>query len=223
VSTLRCIWAIVAKDLTAELRTKERVTAMGLFAALVVLLFSFSLEPAGPLPRAAAPAVLWVTITFTGMLGLTRSFAREDRYGTLDGLMLAPMGHGVILAGKALSNLLFMCAVGLVLLPVVSTLFDVSLLRGEMVLVLLLGMAGYAGIGTLLAAIAMNARAQAVALPLLMLPLVAPAFLAAVRATDALLRGATLTDVSHWIRLLVLYDTVLLIVALVTFGYVMEE
>lgn len=223
MTSLRQIWAIVAKDLTAELHTKEMVSAMGLFGVLSVLIFSFSLDLSGSVARASAPGVLWVTVTFAGILGLNRSLSREGQHGGLDGLMLAPMDRSTIFAGKALGNLLFMLAVEAVLLPLVSALFGVHLVRGGVILILFLGTLGYAGVGTLLAAIALNTRAQAVALPVLMLPLVVPVLVGAVRATGGLIEGATLGEVGTWTRLLVTYDLVLLAIALLTFGYVVEE
>lgn len=55
---LRQVHAIVAKDLAAELRTREIVSAMLVFGVLAVLVFSFALDLRGAMARAAAPGVL---------------------------------------------------------------------------------------------------------------------------------------------------------------------
>jgi heme exporter protein B len=220
---LRHVFAIVAKDLAAELHTKELVSAMLVFAVLATLIFSFALDLRGALAQAAAPGALWVTIAFAGTLGLSRSLAREELTGGMEGLLLAPLDRSAIFCGKLVGNLLFMILVELLLLPLFTVLFEVWLLRGSILLITALGTAGYAASGTLLAAIAVNTRAREVMLPILLLPLAVPVLIAAVQATGVLMEGAALAEVGVWLRLLVVYDLVMLAVALLTFGYVVEE
>lgn len=219
----RKVAAIVSKDIAAELHTKEMISAMLVFSALAVLIFSFALDLRGEMAEAAAPGVLWTTIAFAGTLGLSRSMAREEQTGCIDGLLLAPMDRTAIFFGKAAGNLVFMAVVEVVLLPLFSVFFDVALIRPRVLLVLVLGTLGYAAVGTLLAAIAVNTRAREVMLPVLLLPLTVPVLIGAVQATGGLLEGATLGQVSGWIRILVVYDLVILAVSLLTFGYVVQE
>lgn len=219
----RHVFAIVAKDLAAEFHTRELVSAMLVFAVLATLIFSFALDLRGALAQAAAPGALWVTVAFAGMLGLSRSLAREELTGGMEGLLLAPLDRSAIFCGKMLGNLLFMMVVELLLLPLFTVLFAVPLLRGSVFLITALGTVGYAAAGTLLAAIAVNTRAREVMLPILLLPLAVPVLIAAVQATGALVEGAALTEVGAWLQLLVVYDLVILATALLTFEYVVEE
>jgi heme exporter protein B len=223
MSFLRQVWAIVVKDVAAELHTREMISAMLVFSVLALLIFSFTLDLRGAMARAAAPGVLWATVAFAGTLGLSRSLAREQQTGCIDGLLLVPMDRSVIFFGKALGNLAFIAVVEIVLLPLFSAFFDVSLLRPGVLVVTALGTVGYAAVGTLLAAIAVNTRAREVMLPILLLPLAIPALIAAVQATGGLLEGGTLAEVGGWVRLLVVYDLVILAVSMLTFGYVVEE
>lgn len=223
MSFLRKVWAIFAKDIAAELHTREMVSAMLVFAVLALLVFSFALDLRGEMAEAAAPGVLWVTVAFAGTLGLSRSLAREQQAGCIDGLLLAPVDRSAIFFGKALGNLAFMAVVEVVLLPLFAALFDVPLLRPGVLLVLALGTLGYAAVGTLLAAIAVNTRAREVMLPILLLPLAVPVLIAAVQATAGLVDGATLAEVGGWLRLLVVYDLVIVAVSMLTFGYIVEE
>ncbi|MEE9616259.1 MAG: heme exporter protein CcmB [Anaerolineae bacterium] len=220
---LRKVWAIVAKDVAAEIHTREMVSAMLVFSVLALFVFSFALDLRGAMARAAAPGVLWTTIAFAGTLGLSRSLAREQQTGCLDGLLLAPMDRSAIFFGKAIGNLLFMGIVEIVLLPLFSALFDVPLLQPGVLLVTALGTIGYAAVGTLLAAMAVNTRAREVMLPILLLPLAIPALIAAVKATGGLVEGGTLAEVGGWIRLLIVYDLVIVAVSMLTFNYVVEE
>jgi len=223
LSFLRKVWAIFARDIAAELHTREMVSAMLVFSVLALLTFSFALDLRGEMARAAAPGVLWVTVAFAGTLGLSRSLAREQQSGCIDGLLLAPVDRSAIFFGKALGNLAFMTVVELVLLPLFAVLFSAPLLRPGVLLVMALGTLGYGAVGTLLAAIAVNTRAREVMLPILLLPLVVPLLIAAVQATAGLVEAATLAEVGGWLRLLVVYDLVIIAVSVLTFGYVVED
>lgn len=220
---IRKVFAIVAKDVAAELHTREILSAMLVFSLLALFVFSFALDLRGAMARAAAPGVLWATAAFAGILGLSRSLAREQQTGCIDGLLLAPVDRSAIFFGKALGNLIFIVVIEVALLPLFSALFDVPLLQPEVLAVTALGTVGYAAAGTLLAAIAVNTRAREVMLPVLLLPLAFPALIAAVQATGELLEGSTLADVGGWVRLLVVYDLLILAVSMLTFGYVVEE
>ena len=220
---LRKVAAIVKKDIAAELHTKEMISAMLVFSALASLIFSFALDLRGELAEAAAPGVLWATIAFAGTLGLSRSMAREEQTGCIDGLLLAPVDRTAIFFGKAAGNLLFMSIVEVALLPLFSVLFDVGLMEARILVVLVLGTVGYAAVGTLLAAIAVNTRAREVMLPVLLLPLAVPVLIGAVQATGAFLEGASLADAQGWIRILVVYDLVIVAVSVLTFDYVVED
>jgi len=220
---VRKVFAIFAKDVAAELHTREIVSAMLVFSLLALFVFSFALDLRGAVARAAAPGVLWATAAFAGTLGLSRSLAREQQTGCIDGLLLAPVDRSAIFFGKALGNLVFIALVEAVLLPLFSALFNVPLMRPEVLVVTALGTVGYAAVGTLLAAIAVNTRAREVMLPVLLLPLAIPALIAAVQATGGLLEGGTLAEVGGWVRLLVVYDLVILAASMLTFGYVVEE
>lgn len=196
---------------------------MLVFSVLSLLIFSLALDLRGAVARAAAPGVLWATVAFAGTLGLSRSFAREQQTGCIDGLLLAPVDRSAIFFGKSLGNLLFMAIVEAVLLPLFSAIFDVPLLRPGVLVVTALGTVGYAAVGTLLAAIAVNTRAREVMLPILLLPLAIPALIAAVQATGYLVEGGTLAETGGWVRLLVAYDLIIVAVSMLTFGYVVEE
>ncbi len=223
MSFFRKVWAILVKDMAAELHTREMISAMLVFSILALLIFSFALDLRGATARAAAPGVLWATVAFAGTLGLSRSLAREQQAGCMDGLLLAPVDRSAIFFGKALGNAILMGLVEVVLLPLFSALFGVPLLRPGVLLVTALGTVGYAAAGTLLAAIAVNTRAREVMLPIMLLPLAIPVLIASVRATGVLVEGGALGYAMAWVRLLVVYDLVIVAVALVTFGYVLEE
>jgi heme exporter protein B len=216
MSYWRSVWAIVEKDVRAELRTKDIFSSMFVFALLAVIIFDFAFELRVPSMTMVTPGILWVAITFAGTLGLNRSFVIEQDKGSLAGLLLAPVDRSAIYFGKMLGNLLFMLVMELMLLPLVMILFNQPLLRWEHVLVLLLGTYGFAAVGTVFAAMAVNTRAREVLLPILLFPVVVPVLLAGVKMTGALLDGETLASVSNWLRLIVIYDIGFTVVAYLT-------
>ncbi len=82
--------AIVQKDLAAEFRSRELLSAMLVFSMLVILIFNFALELDVKVRQSVTAGVLWTTFAFAGTLGLNRSMAVEKDRGCLDGLLLAP-------------------------------------------------------------------------------------------------------------------------------------
>src|SRR5205085_5234006 len=141
---LHSVGAIVWKDLAAELRSKELISAMVVFALLMILIFNFALELDRSARENVAAGVLWVTTVFTGTLGLNRSLAVEKDRGSLDGLLLAPMDRSALYFGKALGNLLFILIVEAIILPVFNILFNVAMLQPLVLLIVLLDALGYA-------------------------------------------------------------------------------
>ena len=223
VGYLRAISAVVWKDLTAELRSRELLTAMLVFALLVILIFNFALELDIRTRETVTSGVLWVTFVFAGTLGLNRSMAVEKDRGCLDGLLLAPVDRSALYFGKALSNLIFMLIVEAIVLPVYSVLYDVNLLLPGFMAVILLGSVGYAAVGTLLSTMTAQARTRDVLLPILLFPVALPVLLAALRACNGFLQGFEMVEIWPWINLLIVYDVVFIAVAFMVFDYVVEE
>lgn len=220
---LRKVLAIVWKDITAELRTKDIFSAMAVFAMLGLVVFQFAFDLRADNVRLVLPGVIWVAITFAGVLGLSRSFIVEQDRGSLEGLLLAPMDRSAIYFGKLIGNLLFIGAVELLLLPLASIFFNIWLITPSLLLVVALGTVGFAAVGTLFSALSVNTRAREVLLPILLFPVMIPVLIAGVRATGALLDGETLGDVAHWLRLVLAYDAIFIAVAFLLFDYVVEE
>jgi heme exporter protein B len=222
---LRKVFAIVWKDIVAELRTKEMFSAMFVFAVLVIVVFNFAfdLRVSGERVRQVAPGALWVAFAFAGVLGLNRAFVMEKDRGCLEGLLLAPVDHTAIYFGKMISTVLFMLVVEVLMLPVFTAFFGVNLFDLRLVLVILMGTVGFAAVGTILSAMTAQTRAREVLLPILLLPVVAPVLIAAVKATAGILDGLAMSEIARWLQLLLAFDMVFPAVAFMTFDYVVKE
>ncbi|GAB4474212.1 MAG: heme exporter protein CcmB [Anaerolineae bacterium] len=215
--------AVAWKDLKTELRSREIVSAMFVFALLAVLIFSFALELDRTGRESSAAGVLWATLVFAGTLGLGSSLGREKDQGCLDGLLLAPVDRSALYFGKMIGNFIFMLIVALVLLPLLTILFNVSFFRPLMPLVLVLGLLGYAGVGTLISSMAIFTRGREILLPVLLLPIALSILIPAVRATRGLLEGAPLDELAIWFNLLAATNVIYITLAYMLFDFVVEE
>jgi heme exporter protein B len=215
--------AVIWKDLRAELRSRELVSAMLVFAILVILIFNFALELDAQARATVTSGVLWVTFTFAGTLGLNRSMAIEKDRGCLDGLLLAPVDRTAIYFGKAIGNLVFMLLVAAIVLPLYSVLYNANLFIPGLLLVIVLGSIGYVAVGTLLASMAVQARTRDMLLPILLFPVVIPLVVAAVKGCSGYLQALPMDEISPWLNLLVVYDVIFTAVAFMVFDYVVEE
>ena len=220
---IKAIHAIVSKDLAAELRSRELISAMLVFSMLVILVFNFTIELQPNLRSTITPGVLWVTFAFAGTLGLNRSMAVEKDRGCLDGLLLAPVDRSAIYFGKTISNLVFMLIVALIVLPVYSVLYGINLFNPGLLLVIFLGSSGYVAVGTLLSAMAVQARTRDILLPLLLFPVIIPVLLAAVKASGGFLQGLPMDEIQTWLNILIAYDVIFIAVAYMVFDSVVEE
>jgi heme exporter protein B len=220
---LRAIWAVVWKDLAAELRSRELLSAMLVFALLVIIIFNFALELDAKTRVNVTSGVLWVTFAFAGTLGLNRSMAMEKDRGCLDGLLLAPVDRSAIFFGKAIGNLFFMLIVEIIVLPVYSLLYNINLFNPGLLLVILLGSIGYVSVGTLLSSMAVQTRTRDILLPILLFPVIIPVFIAAVKASSGFLQAIPMSEIRPWLNLLIVYDVIFTAVAFMVFDYVVEE
>lgn len=225
MSYFRQILSIVSKDILSELRTKEIFSAMLMFGLLVIVVFNFAFESTSEEALRLVPGLLWIAVSFAGVLGLNRSFANETRMGALQGLMLAPMDRSAIYLGKMLGNLLFMVLADIVILVVFAVLYNLTILPylGMLLLIILLGTAGFVAVGTLFSAVATNTRMSEVMLPILQLPIAVPLLLASIQATGAVMDPQNEGTVNDWLQLLVVYDIIFVVASFLLFEYVIEE
>jgi len=220
---LRTVITVVWKDIVREARNKEILTSMLVFSLLVILIFNFALDLDVQAQESVTAGVLWVTFTFAGTLGVNRSMASERVSGCLDGLLLVPVDRSALYVGKALGNLLFLLVVEVIVLPIYSVLFNVNMLVPGFLLVVLLGSIGYIAVGTLLAAMSVQARTRDILLPILLFPLTIPILIPAVKASIGYLEGYPGTWIMTWLNVIIVYDLIFTAIAVMLFEYVVEE
>jgi heme exporter protein B len=223
MSFWRQAMAIARKDITAELRSREIITSVLVFAVLVLVIFNFAFTADSDTMLALAPGLLWVAFTFAGVLALNRSFIPEKEENCLEGLLACPAGREVIYTGKALGSLLFLMLVEAVVLAVFALLFNINVFKIEIIAVVILGTLGFTAVGTVFSALAVNTRAREMVLPVLFLPVVSPVIIAAVEASSLALAGKSWSDMTVWLIILLAFDAIFLVVPFLVFEYVVEE
>ncbi len=214
----RQVLVIAAKDLRAELRTKEAINASLAFALVILVMFSFAFDPLEEQTREMSGGLLWIVFAFAGTLVLNRSFVRELPNDCLDGLVAAPISGGSLFLGKALANFALVLAVELVSLPVFGIFYNVRWTSRfwSLLLVLALGTWGLTVIGTIFSALTVNIRLREVMAPLLVYPLQIPALMAAMQLSMQLIAGKPLSSENEiWLRLLVAFDVIFTALSLV--------
>jgi heme exporter protein B len=223
-SFFKAMLAIAHKDLAAEFRSRELLSAMLVFSMLVILIFNFALELDVKVRQSVTAGVLWTTFAFAGTLGLNRSMAVEKDRGCMDGLLLAPVDRSAIFFGKAISNLAFMLIVEAIVVPMYAMLYnETRIFKLEFLGVLLLGSIGYIAVGTLLSAMTVQTRTRDVLLPILLFPVAIPVLLASVKASGGIITGADFSEILTPLNLLIVYDVVFIAASFMVFDYVVEE
>jgi heme exporter protein B len=204
IGLFRSALVLLGKDLLIEWRTRARLNALVFFALSTLLLFSFALGPDTKLLERNAGGYLWLAILFASTLSMGESFRIEYENACLDGLRLVPADARAIFLSKAMGNTLLLVALGSLLIPVMVALYGVKVVMGvgPLMTTLVLGCMALAAPGTVYAAIASNARARDVLLPLLLFPLIVPALLASAKAMMLVLQGDPMGQIDSWFGLL---------------------
>jgi heme exporter protein B len=214
--------ALIWKDLLIEVRSRQFIGAMLAFTLIVIVTLNFAFDLLREQRATNGAGALWVAILFAGLIGIGRSLAVERERGTLDALILTPIDGGTLFLGKFGAALLSIIAVECVALPVFAALYDLPALDPAVIGIVLAGSAGLTGVGTLFSAVTSGGRSREVLLPLLLFPLMIPVLIAAVRATGQVFDGDN-GDIVRWIRLLIGFDIVFIVLSYLGFDYLIED
>jgi len=217
------ILIIVWKDLLLELRSKDLVVSIVVFGLVVVVVFNFALNNTPGRSAELAPGILWSAFAFSAILGMNRAFVRDQEQGGLEGLLISPISRDAIFLGKALTSLIFMLLVEAALLPVYAVMLDFSVLSWSLMLTIFLGTLGFAVVGTLFSAIAVQTRSREIMLPVLFFPVLLPVIIAAVEASTRAVGGVTFIGLGRWLPLIVVFDALFLVICPWVFSFVVEE
>lgn len=222
---LRQVAAIVRKDLLLELRTGERLAAMGALTVLVAVLFHFAIDQGLVRMQHLAAGLLWMTILFGGMLGMGRTFEMEREQGAIQGLITSPVPLDGIYLAKVVSNFVLVTLIEVVALAAYWLFFgfdyggDPLLLAGVLVVATL----GFVAVTTLFSAISAQTSMGQTLLPILIFPLLVPVVIFGVTATGRIFASRPVQEVEGSLYLLAAFTVVALTAGTILFRYVVEE
>jgi heme exporter protein B len=223
----RQLRALVLKDLRLELRTRDTAVAMGLFSIVAMVIFQFAVGSRVDDLTPFAGGILWAVLSLTAVLGVGRSWVPEREQRVLEGILVAPVPRMVLLVAKALAIMGYLVAVEIVAVPLVVVFFVRDAALGDLGLiwlVCLLADLGIAVLGSLLACLALFARARELLLPVLFLPALLPLVIAAAGATHAVAGGTNdLAEYRGYCLFLAVYAVIFALVAYATYDHVFDD
>jgi heme exporter protein B len=222
---LSCTLILMRKDLLIEWRTRARFTALLFFGICTLLMFSFALGANATALRQHAAGYFWLAILFASVLSLSEAFRIENENQSMDGLKLAPAQPRAIFLGKALGNTVLLWGLGAVLTPLSIGVFDLRVVMGlaKHAEILLVGSMAISAAGTFYAAIAANARARDVLLPILLFPVLVPVLIASVKATALVFDGDPMLQMDSWVSLLWKLNVIYWALGLILFPRIIED
>jgi len=214
--------AVYAKDLRLELRTHYAINAILMFGITTLAMVSFSLGQSGLQPQLLA-ALFWIIMFFSAMSGLAHVFVREEEANTALALKITADPDSIYV-GKLLFNLTLMAAMTTIITPIFFIFTDAP--TGNIalfLLVLLLGVVGLCSATTLVAAIIAKASVKGALFAVLSFPILMTLLLTLVNATDKVLQGRGIGQVSAEVQFLVAYAVIMITVSVLLFKFVWKE
>lgn len=220
----KVLFAVVKKDVIMEARTKEVINASLVFAIMLVIVFSFTLEAGSGLEKKLSGGIFWLAVTFAGILSFNKTMGVETDNGNFQALMLAPVDRSAVFFGKVISNMLFLLLIEIILIPLFLVFYNVMIINHIlMVAVIILCTYAYSLIGTLFSIISARTSSKEIMMPVLFLPFMVPVIIAGVLATNIFVTGSEIYYSYNWIKLTAVFDVIFTAIIYGIFSLIIEE
>lgn len=197
--------ALARKDLLVELRARQAIATAVALAAVALVLVGLAVGPEPDLLRALAPALVWIALLYAA-IAVAERLERIDRADdAFSGLWLALADRRAIYVGRVVSLAIFLAVLQLALWLAAALLLDLQLDLKALALVPIAALSALtaACASALVVALVADASHRPLLLPVALLPLLVPTFLAGVQASSAVLQSR-LGDASGWVLALVI-------------------
>jgi heme exporter protein B len=191
-----------------------------------VFAFAFDLDTIHRMGSSkVVPGLLWMTLAFSAIVGLTRSFRLERAREALIAVALAPVDRGAVFVGKWLANVVLLIVLEAILLPLTAIFFDVDVVAVALPLTLVVALhtLGLAALGTLFSGVVSRLGRGEALLATLLLPAATPLFLSAVHCTASVLDTGLQASDRKWLLLTAGLDVLFVLVAILVFDAILEE
>lgn len=192
-------FALARKDLLVELRARQTVTAASALAGVALVLVGLAVGPDPTRLRTLAPALVWIALLYTA-IAVAERLERIDRSDdAFAGLWLAVADRRSIYLGRIVSLAAVLALVQLAIWLAAAVLLNLPLGVGAVALLPLVVLTAFAAatVSALTLALVADARHRSLLLPVALLPLLVPTFLAGVQASGAVLEER-FADATSW-------------------------
>ncbi len=211
---------MIRKEITLEWR--EKFAFNGVLLYLVSTVFVCYLSFARIIDVPTWNSLFWIIMLFAAINAVLKSFLQE-RDGRLlyYYTLLRPQS---IINAKIVYNAVLMAALGLAgLLVFISFMGNPVQNMPLFVLNMLLGVAGFSSVLSMVSAIASKARNNFTLMAVLSFPLVLPLLLVLIRVSAAAIGGAGLVEELHNLLVVVLLTGITLVLSNILFPYIWKE
>ncbi|MEW5796529.1 MAG: heme exporter protein CcmB [Candidatus Zixiibacteriota bacterium] len=215
-------FAVFAKDLRLEWRTKYAMNTILMFGVTTLAVVSFSLGQSG-LPAKLLAALFWIVVFFSAMAALAQVFVREEEAGTALILRLSAEPNAVYL-GKLFFNLGLLSLMAGIITPLFFIFTDApteNIL--PFLLVVFLGVLALCAATTLVAAIISKAAVKGALFAVLSFPILLLPLMLLVIASDTILMGGGVGRILAPLQGLIAYIVVMVTASLMLFRFVWKE
>ncbi|MBI4604767.1 MAG: heme exporter protein CcmB [Planctomycetes bacterium] len=233
MSSLRLFLCLVRWDVLREIRRKDILANMTLFALLVLFVAVIGVGPDAAARRDVGPVMFWVAVVFAGTVGLSQAFAAEREGGALAGVVTSPLDVGLFYLAKVSAAWLYVMLMEILVLGLYSVLFSFSPWDrlGAFLGVLAVFTLGYMAAGVVLAAMTTALRGGGeILLRILLVPLMLPFLWLVLRVSEtlfgAVIAGGALGGplrLPHFFLAGLAFDTMYLATGYLLFPKVLEE
>ena len=222
-SSYQQISRLFYRELLIEFRSKEQISTMLIFAITTVVIFQFSFEMRTGNVKILIPGVLWISIFLSSILSLNRSFSRDKEEHASIGILSSPLDPLSIYISKVLSTTIFLCALDLILIPIMAILLNSPIFYINLIPVLLLGNIGISATGAIVASTVANTKSRETLLPVILLPFLLPVLLGCVTATGAIIDQYSFEKYGHWVQIVAIYDIIFTFASGLMFHFTIEN
>ena len=169
-------WAVFRRELLLAARRPAEWVQPLVFYFVIGLLFPLGVEANDPALKVFAPAVVWVGALLAALLGVERMFRGDLDDGTLEQLLLSDAPAPLLVGAKLLAHWLLTALPLVLAAPLLGFALGLAPLPLEVLtLSLLLGTPNLMFTGGFAAALTVGAPRAGMLVPILVLPLMAPA------------------------------------------------
>ena len=223
ITMIRDAWLVAKKDLLIEIRSRIIINQIAPYTLLIIVLFGFALDADTETLRDTGPGLFWVSTLLVAILAIQRSVDIEISDSALDRLLLSGISPASIYIGKTIALYVQLIILEVGLFIVMLVLFDMSVDNYPLIVAsTILTTLAISSSGTLYGVIASGVGVRETLLPVLFLPVLAPAVIGATRAYgDAF--GRVNADGWAWLGLLSVIAIVYTLIGMLTYGKLLEE